>query len=134
MTVLSIDFDGTIIEDGHYPDIGPAIPGAIESVNKLYDVGYCIIINSCRSYEDEQNMIKWLCDNNVKFCHVNTNCRHVIDEYGVDCRKISAHVYIDNRNLDAQIYPLPWDVIVHQIFSLYGTHADRKCQMGEDDD
>ena len=59
MVILSIDFDGTIVKD-EYPGIGKALPGAIQAINELYESGYCIIINSCRARDKEDEMIDWL--------------------------------------------------------------------------
>lgn len=64
MVILSIDFDGTIVKD-EYPGIGKALPGAIQAINELYDDGYCIIINSCRARDKEDD-----------FC---VNCHHSIE-------------------------------------------------------
>jgi hypothetical protein len=48
MTVLAIDYDGIIVTDGNWPEPGQVIPEAVESINRLHDSGFCIIINSCR--------------------------------------------------------------------------------------
>jgi len=55
LLTISVDFDGTIAYE-EYPDIGNPIPGAIEAINTLYDMGHTIIINSCRAGEHEQKM------------------------------------------------------------------------------
>jgi hypothetical protein len=55
MVILAVDFDGTIVKD-EYPGIGKALPGAIQAINELYDDGYCIIINSCRAREREDEI------------------------------------------------------------------------------
>ena len=104
---LAIDFDGTIVEID-YPKIGALIDDAKYYINKLYDDGHAIVINSCRAGKEEQDMKKFLILNDIKFHYINENTHAIIMEYGKDCRKMSADIYID----DKQLTPLPgWDMI-----------------------
>lgn len=96
--IISVDFDGCVVEN-HYPAIGPEMPGAISTINQLYLRGHCIIINSCRARDDEEEMKIWLKRHGVMYCHVNENCRERIVKYRTDCRKISADIYIDDKNI-----------------------------------
>lgn len=125
--VISIDFDGTIIEDGNWPGIGPAIPGAVAAINTLHKAGFCIIINSCRSGVAEANMIRWLTENGVNFSHVNANCKNRINEYGTDCRKISADIYIDDKSICFDINTFSWIDMLQLIIRKYGNDIDRNC-------
>lgn len=128
MVILSIDFDGTIVKD-EYPGIGKPLPGAIQAINELYESGYCIIINSCRARDKEDEMIGWLNRNGVKYCHCNENCCERIVKYRTDCRKISADIYIDDKSLFAPSMENPnqWDNIKNLILLKYGTNHERKC-------
>jgi hypothetical protein len=45
---LAIDFDGTICKSV-FPDCGPAIPGAKQAIIRFKELGYRIIIYSCRA-------------------------------------------------------------------------------------
>jgi hypothetical protein len=104
---LAIDFDGTIVEID-YPRIGELIEDAKYYINKLYEDGHVIIINSCRAGKEEEDMRKFLILNGIKFHYLNENTKALIMEYGKDCRKMSADIYID----DKQLTPLPaWDMI-----------------------
>lgn len=96
--IISVDFDGTIVELA-YPEIGEIRPEAVKYINKLYDEGYGIVINTCRSGDKETDCIKFLIRNNIKFHYINHNFPHLIELYGCDCRKISADVYIDDKCL-----------------------------------
>jgi len=128
MPIIAIDFDGTIVQD-KYPDIGNPYPGAIQAINELYDDGYCIIIDSCRARDKEDEMIDWLNRNGVKYCHCNENCRILIRRYSTDCRKISADIYIDDKSLFAPNMENPnqWDIIKNMIMLKYGTNHERMC-------
>jgi len=45
--IIAIDFDGTIV-DHQYPDIGPAVPGAIESIRELQQRGHRVMLWTMR--------------------------------------------------------------------------------------
>ena len=94
--VIAIDFDGTIVTN-KYPDIGYLKRNAKEVINELFDAGHDIIINSCRQGREEREMVEFLIDNEIKFNAVNENLCYRIEEYGNDCRKIGADVYIDDK-------------------------------------
>ena len=128
MVILSIDFDGTIVKD-EYPGIGKPLPGAIQAINELYESGYCIIINSCRAREREDEMIDWLNRNGVNYCHCNENCCERIVKYRTDCRKISADCIIDDKslmmlNLEQEN---AWHNIKHMIRLKFGESHEREC-------
>jgi len=128
MVILSIDFDGTIVKD-EYPGIGKPLPGAIQVINELYDDGYCIIINSCRARDKEDEMIDWLNRNGVKYCHCNENCCERIVKYRTDCRKISADCIIDDKSLMMlnMEQENAWHNIKYMIRLKFGENHERKC-------
>lgn len=107
--ILAVDFDGTICEVD-YPGIGREREGAKEYINKLYDEGYMIVINTCRTNAGEvkaQDMAEeFLKLRGIKYHKINENMDHLIEVYGCDTRKISADVYIDDKCL----YKIPtWE-------------------------
>ena len=105
---LIIDFDGTIVYD-KYPDIGKEKPNAKTVINRLYDAGHKIVINTCRANLPAANAYGWLVDNGIKFHTFNENLPELIEKYGSDTRKMSGDIYIDDKNL----YGIPddWEVI-----------------------
>ena len=98
LLIFAIDFDGVIVEE-RYPAIGPLLPGAKETILWLYGEGHWIIINSCRTGMEEQEMVEFLRDQGIPFHTANQNLPHRIEMYGNDCRKIGADVYIDDRSV-----------------------------------
>ena len=108
---LAIDFDNTIAEND-YPQIGPLIKNAKKYVNKLYDDGHFIIINTCRAGREEKEAAHFLYMNGVRFNLINQNNPHKILMFGEDCRKISADIYVDDKNLGG--LP-PWKEIYERI-------------------
>ncbi len=114
-TVIAVDFDLTIC-DSDYPTCGPAIKGAKKYINKLYDEGFAIIINTCRTQEAEGAATRWLNDHGIKYDYLNCNAPWRIESFGMDCRKISADVYVD----DKQVGGLPpWKKIYRFITSKF---------------
>ena len=98
--VLAVDFDGTICEVD-YPSIGRERKGAKEYINKLYDEGYTIVINTCRTndgaFKAESIAKQFLEIRGIKYHYFNENPEFLIKMYGCDTRKISADVYIDDK-------------------------------------
>ena len=56
ITYIAVDFDGTIVEH-EFPDIGPPVPGAIESLKRFQDAGVKIILWTTRS--NQAAVIMW---------------------------------------------------------------------------
>ena len=96
--IISIDFDGTIVYES-WPEPGAVFPNAREVINELYEKGHTIVINTCRSGKHEGVAQDVLENNNINYHWINTNVPDLIHKYGMDCRKISADVYIDNKQL-----------------------------------
>lgn len=111
MPVISIDFDGVIVED-KYPEIGDPISGAIETINEWYDAGYWIIINSCRESGKEWiDMFDFL-RREISYHELNDNLDWRIEKYGTDPRKIGADIYIDDHNIEtvwSGVNKFKWD-------------------------
>ena len=95
--VLAIDFDGTITAESLYPEIGAIAEGAAEYINKLYDLGYYIIIWTCRYVPDDtEAMIIFLRENGIKYHNINDNKE---DLQFKPFPKVFANYYIDDRSV-----------------------------------
>lgn len=105
--IIAIDFDGTIVFD-KYPGIGSLIPDAKRVITQLHNDGHKIIINTCREGKYERNCVNFLHDSNIPFDRINDNLSDNIARYGVNCRKISADIYIDDKQIGGL---LPWKTI-----------------------
>ena len=102
--VISIDFDGTIVENA-YPGIGRLKPNAVAVINRLKEEGHQIIINTCRSGIFEGNAYSFLNAVGIEYDYINSNLPDRIEYYKADTRKISADLYIDDKDL----FELPED-------------------------
>jgi hypothetical protein len=105
---LAIDFDNTIVEE-KYPAIGNLLPGAKEHINKLYADGHFIIIWTCRCDNYQLEAEHFLHLNGINYHKINENQPGRILTYkGLNCRKVSADIYIDDRNLGG--IPSWWEI------------------------
>jgi len=95
---ISIDYDDTIVYQD-FPNTGTIKPNAVEVINRLYDEGHHILIWTCRSYENVKTAKRYLIECGVRFHLINENLPSNIEKYGGDTRKMSADIYIDDRQL-----------------------------------
>ena len=109
---LAIDFDGTIADEA-FPGIGRIKPGAKEFINKLYEEGNNILINTCRSGSFEGDVENFLRRHGVKYHYINSNLPKSIEYFGQDCRKLSADIYIDDKCLMG--LPSTWEEIYNLV-------------------
>lgn len=108
MAILSLDFDGTIVGND-YPNIGKLKPNAQKVIRRLYDEGHVILINTCRSGIYEGSVYSFLNERAIPYHYINCNLPSQIEKYGMDCRKLSADIYIDDKQLGG--IPDDWETI-----------------------
>lgn len=123
--IVCIDFDGTLYLNG-FPDIdkGSFAKNAINSVKKIKDSGWYVILWTCREgkyLEDAINVCNRVL---IEFDCINENVanQEVIDKMGFcDCRKVFADIYIDDKNLYHVLNnkPFDWLKIADDLVSLY---------------
>lgn len=128
MLTLAIDFDGTIVENA-YPEIGNLKPNVVEVMNRLRDEGYRIVINTCRTGQHELNARICLNDNNIPFHYLNENTLESRLEFTEESRKLSADIYIDDRNLLG--IPDDWEKIYDLITEAKNKHIERNVRTKE---
>ncbi len=113
--IIAIDFDGTIVENA-FPAIGEMRSGAKKHIKKLRQRGYKIIISTCREGDKATEAKAYLEARNVPFDAFNENLPEMIELYGGDCRKISADIYVDDKDWRSFKISLPvWSEIYKEI-------------------
>lgn len=93
--VLAIDLDGTVLEQRPFPDLGPPLPGIQEELATLKQMGWVIVIWTCRDAEMYEQIGQFLTDNGVPFDYINENPF----EAPSTSPKIYADVYVDDRGM-----------------------------------
>lgn len=103
--IIAVDFDGTICAD-RFPEIGEPLFGAVESLLKLKENGYKLILWTCRTDLPERQYLTEA----VEFCRrlglefdaVNDNVPDAPFIEKGNCRKVFADFYIDDKALQPQ--------------------------------
>ncbi len=95
--IVAIDFDGTIVTNT-YPSIGKLLPGAKETIQFIKKLGHEIIIWTCRNGMALISAKKFLEKEQIPFDRINEQSPDRLKRYP-ETRKISADIYIDDRNL-----------------------------------
>ncbi len=109
---IAIDFDGTIVEH-KYPQIGREIPFAIATLKQLQAERHLLILWSVREGELLDEAVDFCRKRGLEFYAVNSNMpEEEADMSALRSRKVSADMYIDDRNLGG----LPdWGVIYEMV-------------------
>ena len=97
---IAVDFDGTIVEH-RYPEIGPEIPFATETLRMLIKEHHRLILWSVREGKLLQDAIDWCRERGVEFWAVN---RDYPEENGTInnnhfSRKLKVDLFIDDRQV-----------------------------------
>jgi hypothetical protein len=96
---LAVDFDGTIVEH-RYPQIGPEIPFAIDTLKMLIRDHHKIILWTVREGEMLDEAVNWCRERGVEFYAVNRDYpEETTNNNQHFSRKIKVDYFIDDRNL-----------------------------------
>lgn len=95
---IAVDFDGTIVEH-RYPEIGAPIPFAIETLSQLISDGHKVILWTVREGKLLDQAVEYLRANGIEPYAVNSNYPNAAWSGTGVARKITADVYIDDRNI-----------------------------------
>lgn len=95
--IIAVDFDGTLCKNC-WPEIGEANWRLIRWLAEQRRKGDKVILWTCRTGEMLDKAVMWCLDNGLRFDAVNANLPERIMQYGNDCRKVSADLYLDDRS------------------------------------
>ena len=97
--VIAVDFDGTIVEH-RYPEIGPEIPFAVETLKMLVRDRHQLILWSVRKGKLLDDAIQWCRDRGLEFWAVNRDFPEEDITLNENfSRKLRVDLFIDDRNL-----------------------------------
>lgn len=96
--IIAVDFDGTVCED-RFPEIGKAYPEVINMLLRMQEDGHQLILWTCRRDERLAEAVEWCRGWGLEFDAVNSNLKENIERYGGDTRKVSADLYLDDKNI-----------------------------------
>lgn len=95
---LAIDFDGTIVHDA-YPGIGKARTFAFETLKKLQQEGYRLILWTYRHGKHLDEAVEFCRKNGIEFYAINSSFEGEVFDGDTQSRKLDADLFIDDRNL-----------------------------------
>lgn len=95
--ILAVDFDGTIVES-RYPKIGKPMIFAFETLKKLQEEGFILILWTYRCGEELEEAVEFCRKNGIEFYAVNKSYPEEKYDENIS-RKIAADIFIDDRNV-----------------------------------
>ena len=91
--IIAVDFDGTIVKDA-YPDIGKPILFAFDTLKKMQDEGFQLILWTYRSGKRLQEAVDFCKSKGIDFYAVNKSYPEEVMNESIS-RKIHADLFID---------------------------------------
>lgn len=95
--IIAVDFDGTLIEEGKWPDIGATNEKVLNYCKQEQLNGTRIILWTNRTKEPLAKAVKWCEEHGLHLDAVNDNIQESVDFFGFNTRKIYADEFIDDR-------------------------------------
>lgn len=95
---IAVDFDGTIVEH-RYPEIGPEIPFAIDTLKLLIKEHHQLILWSCREGKLLDEAVEWCRARGVEFYANNKDYPEETPNDRGFSRKLKVEMFIDDRNV-----------------------------------
>ena len=97
--LIAVDFDGTIVEH-RYPEIGPEIPFAIDTLKMLRQDGHRLVLWSVREGQLLDDAVNWCKERGLEFYAVNRDYpEETVGNNPHFSRKLKVDVFIDDRNI-----------------------------------
>jgi len=109
-TTIAIDFDGTIVENA-YPAIGKPLLFAFDTLKKLQEQGYTLILWTYRTGKKLEEAVAYCKSNGIEFYAVNKSYPEEVMNEKIS-RKIHADLFIDDRNIGGM---MGWGEIYQQL-------------------
>ncbi len=107
---IAVDFDGTLV-DNDYPRIGKPIVFAFDTLIKLQEKGFRLILWTYRSGKTLEEAVNFCKENGVTFYAINNSFPEEEPDLTIS-RKINADIFIDDRNIGGL---MDWGQIYHDL-------------------
>lgn len=119
---IAVDFDGTIVEHA-FPKIGKEMPDSLETLKKLQDEGFVLILWTSRYGKLMDEAVEFCRSRGLEFYAVNRNHPQESLEPENASRKIDVDIYIDDRNMNGL---RPWREIYNKLVGLKSEKAGQQ--------
>ena len=115
--VVAVDMDNTIWTED-FPNVGVPFPHAIQTVNKMLEVGYEVILWTARGGDNLDVCVAELerlgLDINHPMFKVNDHAKYNTDRYPVQSPKVNCSVLLDNVAYGAPDYSKHWHILYEE--------------------
>ncbi len=112
--VIAVDFDGTLVCD-EFPSIGEKREETFLAVTKAVLLGHKIILWTCRTGELLDEAVAYCAENGLVFDAINDNLPEHKEEWGNNCRKVYADVYLDDKAAHESVFPqFLWETMLSE--------------------
>jgi hypothetical protein len=105
--IIAVDFDGILCKN-KFPDIGAPEHDMILMIKQLMDQDHEVILWTSRTEQELENAVEWCKNHGLYFTAINDNAPSNKEKYEHiypnGTRKVYADIYIDDHNLDCQMY------------------------------
>lgn len=105
--IIAVDFDGILCKN-RFPRIGAPNYGMIALVRQLIECGHEVVLWTSRTDNELNKAVEWCESYGLNFSAINENAPSNIsmykNKYPNGTRKVYADIYIDDHNLDCQMY------------------------------
>jgi hypothetical protein len=91
--IIAVDFDGTVVENGSFPEVGKDLPQAQYWLKRYEELGAQIVLWTCRTGLARCYAEKWFKDHLITLTPLEVAENHHISPG----RKVHADVYIDDK-------------------------------------
>lgn len=107
MSIIAVDFDGTLCKE-EWPEIGAPNLRLIDWLKERRRAGDRLILWTCRCGAMLEKAVVWCGVWGLTFDAVNANLPENVKQYGNDCRKVYADIYLDDKaGYIGRISPFP---------------------------
>lgn len=107
MSIIAVDFDGTLCKD-RWPEIGEPNLALLHWLTARKKAGDKLILWTCRCGAMLERAIVWCGAFGLEFDAINANLPENVEKYGNDCRKVFADIYLDDKaGYIGRISPFP---------------------------
>ncbi|MCQ2202630.1 MAG: hypothetical protein MJZ27_11170 [Bacteroidales bacterium] len=96
--IIAVDFDGTIVEN-KYPEMGKPLMFAFDTLRALQQKDYLLTLWTCRTGKLLDDAVDLCRKNGIEFYAINANYPGEDMSNPDNPRKLTADIFIDDRNL-----------------------------------
>lgn len=118
---IAVDFDGTLVENA-YPGIGKPIIFAFDTLKRLQDKGFRLILWTYRHGKSLDEAVAFCEKQGVTFYAINQSYPEETSAEGVS-RKINADIFIDDRNIGGL---MDWGLIYQELIGENTDHLKKQ--------